>query len=161
MNVANLQTLLSNHAGFLEDAGASARLVADLRGLAGGLAPLVEMSLADLVVLLNQAAEYRATGVLPVKAGRKPAAAATEKVAAAVAVLRELFDRALDADFVSETLDTALRGIGKLTVPQLKEVARGFDIANVPAKKADILAALGEKIRARREMHQRVGVAPK
>lgn len=158
MNVANLQTLLSNHAGFLEEAGATARLVADLRGLASGLAPLRDMSLGDFAGLVQQAAEYRATGVLPVKAGRKTAAPATEKVAAAVTMLRDLFDRALDADFPVDAVDKALQGIGKLTVPQLKDVARGFEIANVPAKKADLLAALGEKIRARREMHQRVGV---
>lgn len=158
MNVASLQTLLSNHAGFLEEAGAAARLVADLRGLASALSPLAAMPLGDFATLVNQAAEYRATGILPGKNGRKPAVDASAKITAAVTTLRELYDRALDADFAANDVDKALQGIGKLTVPQLKDVARGFEIANVPAKKADIVAALGEKILARREMHQRVSV---
>jgi len=160
MNVANLQTLLRNQAAFLADAGAAAKLVGDFRGIADGLEPFTALKFEELFVLLQQANEYRTTGILPVKAG-KPKAAKADKsaaIAAAVQSLRDLFDRALEADFAVEDVATQLKSIAKLTVPQLKDVARGFEIANVPAKKADILAALGQRITDRREMHRRAQV---
>lgn len=159
MNVANLQKLLNNHADFLADAGAAAKIVNDFRAVAGGLSPFADMKLDELFSLLTQANEYRVTGVLPVKASKKPAkapsASAEEKINIAVTSLREWFDRATTHDFTFDALDEVLAPIAKLTVPQLKEVARGIEIANVPTKKADIVAALRGKIEERREMHLR------
>lgn len=157
MNVANLQTLLKNQASFLADAGAAAKLVGDFHNVALGLEPFAGMKLDELFTLLQQANEYRTTGILPVKAGKAKAAKpdATAIVQGAVQSLRDLFEKAIQPDFALESIDVALKAIGKLTVPQLKDVARGFEIANVPSKKADIVAALGSKIKDRREMHQR------
>jgi hypothetical protein len=160
MNVANLQTLLRNQAAFLADAGAAAKLVADFDSVAQGLEPFAAMKLDDLFGLLRQADEYRSTGILPVKVGKpkaaKPSAAAA--IEAATQTLRQLYDQTIDPGFSFEAVDAALKSLGKLTVPQLKEVARATDIANVPTKKADIVAALGQKIKDRREMHQRAMV---
>ena len=164
MNVANLQTLLRSQAAFLADAGAAAKLVADFHASAEGLMPFAAMKLDELVVLLRQADEYRTTGILPAKAPTRkpkaPAPSAAEKIDAATRSLRDLYDRATASDFDPDTINTALAPIAKLTVPQLKDVARGFEIANIPSKKADLLAALLRKIEERREMHQRTNVGP-
>jgi hypothetical protein len=157
MNVANLQTLLRNQAAFLDDAGAAAKLVGDFRSVAQGLEPFATLKLDELFGLLRQAEEYRTTGLLPVKAAKakapKPSAAAA--IEAATQSLRQLYDQAIDPEFSFAAVDAALKAIAKLTVPQLKDVARGFDIASLPTKKADIVAAIGQKIKDRREMHQR------
>lgn len=160
MNVANLQTLLRNQASFLSDAGAAAKLIADFRGVADAFGPFADMKLDEMFVLLQQANEYRSTGILPVKAGKAKAVKpdATAVTSAAIQSLRDLFDQSLQPEFRVERVDEALKPIAKLTVPQLKDVARGFDIANIPSKKADIVAALGQKIKDRREMHQRASV---
>jgi len=157
MNVSNVQTLLRNQASFLADAGASAKFIGDFRSVADGLEAFTDMKLEELFELLKQAHDYRTTGILPIKAGKPKAAKpdASAVIAAATQSLRDLFERALEPDFSFDAVDGALKTVGKLTVPQLKEVARGFEIANVPTKKADILAALGQKIKDRREMHQR------
>ena len=163
MNVANLQTLLRNHASFLDDAGAAAKIGNDFRGVAQGLERFAGLKLDELFVLLEQANEYRTTGILPVKAGKAkapkpPKPSAAEAIQSAIESLRQLHEQAIDPAFALESVDAALKTIGKLTVPQLKDVARGFDIANVPAKKGDIVAALGQKIKNCREMHQRTQV---
>ncbi len=157
MNVANLQTLLRNHASFLDDAGAAAKIGNDFRGVAQGLEPFAALKLDELFVLLQQANEYRATGILPVKAGKTkaPKPSAAEAIQTAIQTLRRLHEQAIEPTFALESVDAALKTLGKLTVPQLKDVARGFDIANVPTKKGDIVAALGQKIKNRREMHRR------
>src|SRR5688572_21902703 len=104
MNVASLQALLRNQAAFLNEAGASKGLVGDFETLAAGLEPLQGLKLGELCELLRQAQEYRATGVLPVKAGRAtavkaPKVGAEEQIRGAVQRLSSLYERALDAGF--------------------------------------------------------------
>jgi len=157
MNVTSLQTLLRNQATFLAEAGAAAKLVGDFQNVALGLEPFTALKLEELFALLRQADEYRTTGILPVKAGRAKAAKPSPAAAieAATQTLRQLYEQSIEPAFVLESVDEALKTVGKLTIPQLKDVARGLEIASVPTKKADIIAALGRKIKDRREMHHR------
>lgn len=165
MNVASLQTFLRSQAGFLTEAGAARALVGDFEMLAAGLEPLRGLKLAELCELLQQAHEYRTTGILPVKAGRSARApksarpSAEEQVRGAAQRLAALYERALDAEFRHDELDAELAGLGKLTVAQLKSIAAEFDVL-VPgkAKKNDIVDALGRKVRERRAFHGRTQI---
>jgi hypothetical protein len=165
MNVASLQTFLHNQARFLADAGAAKTLVGDFETLAAGLEPFGAMKLIDLCQLLQQAHEYRTTGVLPVKPGRAarapkaPRPSAEEQVRGAAQRLAALYERALDPGFRHEDVDAELARLNKMTIAQLKSVAGEFDVV-VPgkAKKSEIVEALGRKVSERRAFHARTQI---
>lgn len=166
MNLASLQSLLRSQAGFLASASAPAKLVGDLEALAESLTPFATLDAGQLAELVRHASHHRATGewlaVLGKKPStRKPAApkkSAEDLVREAVQRLEGLYAKALDADFAMDAVDAEVAGLGKLTVAQLTSVAAAIGIVGVPKKKADLLAALARRIKARREFHDRAAL---
>lgn len=166
MIVANLQAFLRNLAGFLSDAGGGKQIVNEFEGLIEGLEPFQAMKLAEWCELLQQAQQYRQTGILPAKATRARKAArqtksSEELVFEASQLVNRLYEEALDPGFRYEMVDAELASIAKLKADELKSIAGAFGISKLPRKKDDILAAIAQKIKGRREFHERtqVGVA--
>ena len=157
MNVASLQLLLRNQAHFAGEAGASQKVVGDIEGVAAGLEPFREMKFADLHELLRQAHDYKSTGILPVKSTAKSRAVKAppeQLIRETTQRLVALYESALDPGFSHEKLDAELKSMSKLTVPNLKAVAKAFEIVNIPSKKGEIIEAFGRKIKDRREFHR-------
>ncbi|MCI0637777.1 MAG: hypothetical protein L0Y72_28515 [Gemmataceae bacterium] len=166
MIVANLQAFLRNLAGFLSDAGGGKHIVNEFDGLIQSLEPFQSMKLTDWCALIQQAQNYRQTGILPVKVARarkaaQPAKSSEDLIREATQLVTSLYQSALDAGFRYETVDSELAGLLHLRAADLKKIALEFGLVKVPRLKIDILDAIAQKIKGRRAFHERtqVGVA--
>jgi hypothetical protein len=167
MNIASLQAFLRSQAGFLSSAGGSAAVIKDLEAFVASLAPFESFGIDKVADLLRHASHHRETGEwLPVlsakkastRAPRAPKKKPEDLIREAGQRLDALYAQALDPGFRFETVDADMQSFAKLTVAQLTSIAREFGIIDIPKKKADILAALGRKIKGRREFHDRTEI---
>lgn len=170
MNIAHLQAFLRSQAGFLSSAGGSAQVIKDFAAFADSLEPFADFDIAKIAELVRHASHHRETGDwLPLLASKKPTTrqpAAPKKtpndlIRDAVQRLEALYEGALDADFRLESVDAEIDALGKikgLTIPHLTTIAREVGLIDIPKKKPEILAALGRRIKSRREFHDRTQV---
>jgi hypothetical protein len=160
MRVAELQKFIANQAELLTQAGAKS-VAADFARFAAGLAPFVELSVAQLADFLARAEDYARTGVLPTtgKAPRKktPALDSGEKIRAAAQQVTALYERALDPSLAYAAIDQQIQSVGKsLTKDEAVQVAREFGILQALKTKKDALAQMVRKISERKESHERI-----
>jgi len=137
MIVANLQALLQATRQFAEAADVSGAAKEKLAAVCESLEPFRAMDVSAFAELLRQADEYRTTGVLPilskpVKVSSKTAKATPEDSARKVEQLaKQLND--LSAVVHQESvgfgaIDEICAVIGKLTAPEVKQIAEQFGI---------------------------------
>jgi hypothetical protein len=159
MRVAELQSFLGNIAPFAKAAGASEKVAVELDRAVQCLEPFKEKTLAEFNDFLRRADEFDRTGKLVPTTG-KSARARTPKAPAltvdeAVRVFNELHERATDPTLSYADIDARLKGLEKLTVPQLKEVAGKLNIT-MPAKtKKAMLEELARRIKELKGSHER------
>lgn len=151
MKVVELQRFLGNIVPFAKAAGASEKAAAELDRALQCLEPFKDKSLSDFGDFLQRADEFDRTGklTLPTRNGNgKPRApkAGSLSVDDAVQIYKDLLARATDPALTYPDIEAALKSIGKMTIPNLLEVATKVDVP-VPAKpKPEIMAALTRRI---------------
>jgi len=70
--------------------------------------------------------------------------------------VKKLFDSALTDDKLFEKVDAAMASISnEMSVPQIKLLAGKFGINDVRGTKSELVDRIGEKIKSRREQHER------
>ena len=152
MKVAELQRFLGNLAPFVKAAGASEKVATEFDRALQCLEPFKEKTLAEFNDFLLRADEFDRTGKLeaPARTGNgKPRAAKGPSLTVyeAVQIYRDLHARATDPTLSDPAIDAKMAAIGKLTLPQLQELA-GKVGAVVPAKpKAKVVEALTRRIK--------------
>lgn len=160
MRVAELQKFIANQAELLTQAGAKS-VAADFARFAAGLAPFVELSLAQLADFLARAENYARTGGVPAtgKASRKkaPAIDSSEKIRATVQQVTTLYERAVSTELTYAAIDQQIQAVGKsLTKDEAVQVARAFGILQSLKTKKEALAQMVRKISERKESHERI-----
>jgi hypothetical protein len=157
MKVHDLQQFLRSLAQPLTAAGGK-KVADDLERAAGGFEQFRDMSITDFCNFLDKANHFVTTGALP-KSGRgaprKAAGLSEEELRQKTQRLMEMYEKALDADFSYEQVKEEVKGLDKLTVGALKQIAKEMGINRSFRKKADVLDALERKITERRASHER------
>lgn len=137
MIVADVQALLLAAKNFAEAAEISAAAKTKLATICEALEPFRSMDVSAYTALVRQAEEYRTTGVLPVPAkttsrsSRKPKLTAEDSarhVEQLVKQLRELYAVVHEETVGFGAIDELCDVIGKLSKPQILQVATGFGI---------------------------------
>jgi rubrerythrin len=145
-------------APFARAAGASEKVVAEFERMMQSLEPFQNKTLAEFNDFLRRADEFDRTGQLtPPDRATKPKApkAASLTVDEAVAIFKDLHQRATDPALTYEDIESGMSRLEKLTIPMLLEIAAKVDVP-VPAKpKKEILGELTRRIKERKASFER------
>lgn len=166
MIVQDILNLLESARHFAVAADISAAAKGKLDATCGALEPFRSMDLSNFTALLQQAEEYKRTGVLPVSAkSRKPATrkppATAEDVAQRVehlaSQLRELHAIVHDETVGFGAIDEIVEVVGKLNAAEVKQVAAKFEIRlGSKATKPQALEEIKRKLTEQKGSAQRI-----
>ena len=163
MNVADIQQHFRSLAQFAERAGASGKVLIELRSVAEVLGPFESLTVAQFGLFLRAADEYARNGTVPTgtksKIPRAPKAPVTPRAPKAAAVspdqaierIYALYETMVHGNHTEEAIAKELNLIGALTKPSLQKLAEKMTIwqavkkLGVPAIKAKIQDEVRER----------------
>lgn len=165
MNVADLQQQFRSIAHFAGVAGANAKTIAELVGVAEALAPFGELTIAQFAIFLRAADEFVREGTLPKVPGKKaPAKRAPAKPKDGVVSQEEIVERVyrlyetiVHGNHSEETIAAELDLVEKLKGANLQALADKLNIRQ-PAKKLlvpQLKAKIREEVRERKHRYER------
>jgi hypothetical protein len=149
MQVGTLQDFLSSLRGPLTAAGAASKVSKDLEQACAALEPFRSWEIDQFATLLQQAEEYRRTGVLPVPAGKparaKPsttAATSTASVASLTQQIRQLEERLGEASVTRGSIEAELDRMNLTSLKKADAVALAKAVGVVTNSKTSQDAAV-------------------
>lgn len=164
MNVADLRQHLADLGKLMASSGAKP-VAADLAAICDGLAPFEWVSLKDFAAFLVRADAYSRgeVPVVPPKKARKVAGptqvAPDVDVEAICREMRDLYDRAADPTTTAAIVDGTIGKLNGLKKDDLIQVAAAIELKVAKSKKAgDIIAAIRQRVIARKGATQRAGL---
>lgn len=165
MNVTDLQQFLRSLAQPLTSAGGR-KAADDLEKAVQGMEPFREMSVQQFSEFLARAEHLVRTGELPTTGGRsrsrsgQPRPGSEEQVKEATQRVLDLYEQAQEPDFNPESARQTVQELNRLTLNELKLVARELDLNRSYRTKEDALNDIERKITGRRDETERGGARP-
>ncbi len=160
LKVADLQQLVNGLAQPMRSAGASQKVLDDLARLSQGLEPFKERTMGEFNEFLEKADQCVRTGEWPAP-GRRSSRRSGEprqpgmSVEAAAQRIASLMERAADQNMDMAAIETEVRAMQGMTMPQLKEAAEQAHLAARGRTKDDLLKALAVAIKERKMSSER------
>jgi hypothetical protein len=143
MNVSDLTTLVAAATRFCEAAQISATAKANLARVCESLEPFRSMEMTAFAELVQQAKQYRDTGILPVPSSPKKSAArktakpspeeAAQRVEHLIGQLNLLYEKVHEESVGFGAIDEICDAVNALSAADAKAVAVGFEIT-LPSK---------------------------
>lgn len=161
LKVADLQQLVNSLAQPMRSAGASQKVLDDLARLSQGLEPFKERTMGEFNDFLQKADQCVRTGEWPAPGGRSSRRSGEPKqpgmsVDEAAQRIASLMERAAsDPNMDMTAIETDVRAMQGMTMPQLKEAAEQAHLAARGRTKDDMLKALAVAIKERRTSGER------